>query len=59
MQKVNIVEPDKLLTRLERKFQRRAKTEAQRKQTRRICHIYSGFSGTDWDLIYEDLPDQR
>ncbi len=59
MQKFNTKEADKVLMRLDRKFQRKVQSEAERRQTRRISHSFDDSQIINWDYIFEDISRHR
>ena len=59
MYKANTIETNELISKLERKFQRKAKYEAERRQSRDIKNALIDFRGTKLDMFYEELPQYR
>ncbi len=54
MYRSNAIEPNELINRLERKFQRKVLARSKRREARRLRNQLGRFQGIDWDLIYED-----
>lgn len=59
MYKANTVEPQELTAKLERRFHRKAKYEAARRQARQVKYALSDIRGSSMDALYEELPSYR
>ncbi len=54
MQKVNAIEPQELIGRLERKFERKVKSQIGRRQEKYLKRQLNNFHDIKWSLIYDD-----
>jgi uncharacterized protein (UPF0305 family) len=59
MHKANTLETNELISRLERKFQRKAKYMAERRQARYIKSALTDVRGIKVNILYEELPQYR
>ena len=59
MYKANTVEATELVSRLEKKFQRKAKYQTERRHAREIKHALIDFRGISFAALHDDVLQYR